>query len=399
MNRPRSLTCFLCGQGFGTASLAIHQPQCYKKKIAQWEVGDLRTRGPRPVDPSSRAVLNLKGGRATAADVDRFNEQQYSGYVESLSPCPHCGRRFNPQSLQVHLRSCRPGNTAKPLRSGLAEEADISGSSGRFAEPPDAATETFGLIPCRKCSRRFAPDRIAIHENACLSMKARKKFNSSKQRAEGTEISCCARRSRDAPVKPPSKWRQEHQEFMQAIRYSRIASKAQASGKSLAHLPPPPPSTNPDYLQCPYCQRRFNPKAAERHIPSCANTINKPKPPPQGPDSPSCGLFISAPGTTRPISNPNDPRLALPVSPSTLRCPIANEAGGLPSVPLSVVTGGSPYLPGSDLEFPLSHNAKQESQQDNWCFGAWVGLLPREAHLNHCGRRYHHVLPLPQCRS
>ncbi|CAC5394129.1 unnamed protein product [Mytilus coruscus] len=35
-------------------------------------------------------------------------------------------------------------------------------------------------------------------------------------------------------------------------------------------LPPPPsPSINPDYEQCPYCARRFNAKAAERHINFC----------------------------------------------------------------------------------------------------------------------------------
>lgn len=31
---------------------------------------------------------------------------------------------------------------------------------------------------------------------------------------------------------------------------------------------------------CPYCNRRFNEKAAERHIPICENTRNRAKPPP-----------------------------------------------------------------------------------------------------------------------
>lgn len=39
-------------------------------------------------------------------------------------------------------------------------------------------------------------------------------------------------------------------------------------------------STNPDYIQCPHCMRRFNQIAGERHIPKCKDTINKPKPPP-----------------------------------------------------------------------------------------------------------------------
>lgn len=35
-------------------------------------------------------------------------------------------------------------------------------------------------------------------------------------------------------------------------------------------VPPPEPSVpNPDYVQCPYCKRRFQEHAAERHIPFC----------------------------------------------------------------------------------------------------------------------------------
>lgn len=55
-----------------------------------------------------------------------------------------------------------------------------------------------------------------------------------------------------------------------------------AKGGKLTDLPPPPPSYNPDYVQCPHCGRRFNETAAERHIPKCATyAFNKPKQPPR----------------------------------------------------------------------------------------------------------------------
>lgn len=51
------------------------------------------------------------------------------------------------------------------------------------------------------------------------------------------------------------------------------------SGGKLSDLPPPPVSENPDYVQCPHCNRKFNESAAARHIPKCVNyDFNKPKP-------------------------------------------------------------------------------------------------------------------------
>ena len=39
------------------------------------------------------------------------------------------------------------------------------------------------------------------------------------------------------------------------------------SGTSLS--PPKPSQPNPDYVQCPHCERRFEQYSAERHIPFC----------------------------------------------------------------------------------------------------------------------------------
>jgi hypothetical protein len=62
-------------------------------------------------------------------------------------------------------------------------------------------------------------------------------------------------------------WRQKHEEFVATIRAARAVTHALKTGGPLP--PPPPPAENPDYVQCPYCQRRFNEEAAKRHIPFC----------------------------------------------------------------------------------------------------------------------------------
>ena len=73
-------------------------------------------------------------------------------------------------------------------------------------------------------------------------------------------------------------WRKKHEEFIAAIRAAKEMQAHLARGGKLSDLPPPPPSENADYVQCPHCSRRFNEGAAARHIPKCATMLhNKPK--------------------------------------------------------------------------------------------------------------------------
>lgn len=74
-----------------------------------------------------------------------------------------------------------------------------------------------------------------------------------------------------------SNWRVKHEDFIKTIRAAKEMQVYIAKGGKLSDLPPPPPSINPDYVQCPNCSRRFNEAAASRHIPVC-HTLNKPKP-------------------------------------------------------------------------------------------------------------------------
>lgn len=80
------------------------------------------------------------------------------------------------------------------------------------------------------------------------------------------------------PAPKKADWRRKHEEFIAAIRSAKQVTAHLAKGGKLSDLPPPAPSENPDYVQCPHCSRRFNASAAERHIPKCANfQFNKPK--------------------------------------------------------------------------------------------------------------------------
>uniref|UniRef100_A0A8D0H2Y3 Zinc finger C2HC domain-containing protein 1A n=1 Tax=Sphenodon punctatus TaxID=8508 RepID=A0A8D0H2Y3_SPHPU len=99
------------------------------------------------------------------------------------------------------------------------------------------------------------------------TIKKRKAFDSSRQRAEGTDIPVVKPlKPRPEPPKKQSNWRRKHEEFIASIRAAKGVNLTIKDGKL---PPPPPPSYDPDYIQCPYCQRRFNENAADRHINFC----------------------------------------------------------------------------------------------------------------------------------
>ncbi|XP_048142299.1 zinc finger C2HC domain-containing protein 1A [Corvus hawaiiensis] len=159
---------------------------------------------------------------------------------------------------------------ALPQQRRSETEPSPSRRSGRAMEglEGEVAVQTGDLLPCKICGRTFFPAALKKHGPICqkTSAKKRKTFDSSRQRAEGTDIPTVKPlKPRPEPPKKPSNWRRKHEEFIATIRAAK-GLNLKDGGKL---PPPPPPSYDPDYIQCPYCQRRFNENAADRHINFC----------------------------------------------------------------------------------------------------------------------------------
>ncbi|KAH9582299.1 hypothetical protein LSM04_009529 [Trypanosoma melophagium] len=190
---PRFRTCPLCQQGFGTASLGIHIPQCYEKAIKRWRLNPI---GPMPVMPN----------------INR-------------AP-PQGGKNIMPES------AC--GNGVIGARS-LRQQSNVN-------DIPEYAGDNANLHPCSRCGRSFLFDRIAYHESVCKGNMKRKVFDSSKQRAvEGDGGYDTFRMSYGKKKKnmkhtsgvsgisaavPRTRWREQHREFIEAMRAARRAHNA-----------------------------------------------------------------------------------------------------------------------------------------------------------------------------
>ncbi|XP_066914973.1 zinc finger protein 474-like isoform X1 [Clytia hemisphaerica] len=174
----------------------------------------------------------------------------------------------------------KPSKTNKPKKSPINQAPTYPSSNNDFVDQGDVS-----LTPCHLCNRKFASDRIDKHMVICqkTTSKNRKVFDSSKQRSVGSDANPIKKSSSSssASKKTGGNWRQTHEDFIRSIRAAKQVTKHMASGGKASDLPPPPPSLNPNYVHCQYCDRRFNPEVAERHIPKCATTQNRPKPPKQ----------------------------------------------------------------------------------------------------------------------
>lgn len=125
-----------------------------------------------------------------------------------------------------------------------------------YGAPPED-----GRVPCPNCGRKFNPDRLPVHQKSCNNKK-RSVFNSQKKRAvEGTmgfqsknkkKTPKKKSKKNDLPGGKKAKWKRDHEDLVKAIKMSRMIKKVQEEGGDVSKIPVAPPSQNDDYVECQY---------------------------------------------------------------------------------------------------------------------------------------------------
>ena len=74
--RPKAISCYICGQQYGTASIDIHTPQCIKK----WEKVEAQKpaneRRPVPEKPNAYDEM-VKGAKTGNFNIDTYNNEAF----------------------------------------------------------------------------------------------------------------------------------------------------------------------------------------------------------------------------------------------------------------------------------------------------------------------------------
>eukprot|EP00633_Aureoumbra_lagunensis_P005031 CAMPEP_0197307920 /NCGR_PEP_ID=MMETSP0891-20130614/6079_1 /TAXON_ID=44058 ORGANISM="Aureoumbra lagunensis, Strain CCMP1510" /NCGR_SAMPLE_ID=MMETSP0891 /ASSEMBLY_ACC=CAM_ASM_000534 /LENGTH=365 /DNA_ID=CAMNT_0042791851 /DNA_START=55 /DNA_END=1152 /DNA_ORIENTATION=+ len=165
----------------------------------------------------------------------------------------------------------------------------------------DAAALDDNCTQCERAMNSHALDKMQkIHGirccPKCAPQKKRKQFNTAARRAEAiadnpedkqlikSGIAAVKREKKEALKSisrnnmtgtGESKWKAQSEQLRDAMKSMRHAQHNKVPGQ-----PPPamvPSAPDPSLVACPHCGRRFNDKAAERHIPKCRDIKAKPR--------------------------------------------------------------------------------------------------------------------------
>lgn len=283
--------CMNCGRTFLPDRLDIHLRSCKpgSKRIQSMRSGH-KLSPLNTLEGLGNTYSGQHGSRSPLGQYDRYSHNSQNieplmkdkTFIKSKSPS---GEKKSTSSIASIQRPAR----LQPMSNGRTQSPSFNfglNSPMPQSQLTDMKTHGGNLVPCQNCGRSFASDRLSKHQSICRKTtgKQRKVFDSSRMRTQGTDAAkynrAGARRAHDA-IKPKTNWRQKHAEFINAIRDAKRVTEHMKRGGKASDLPPPVPSENPDYVFCRFCTRRFAPDVAERHIPKCQTTVNRPAPPKQ----------------------------------------------------------------------------------------------------------------------
>ncbi|KAJ1462949.1 hypothetical protein M885DRAFT_504418 [Pelagophyceae sp. CCMP2097] len=332
---PRDVGCPMCGKRFFKHSLPIHLPQCEKKRDAQ-ELPcphcDALVRAPDFRDHERKCKRRPQAGFQRPGERDAFSTVRTAGsggaYTKSSAVNAPYGARptssgggYARAAATLPARGV-PAQGGLPVRGATRFPEHVRGSADARSL---AASAPFGdsgggdsRIRCGVCGRGFSADRVAIHQRICrkIAHKDRRVFDVAAVRQarvaeanglgsslprRGASRAGGARRGAGA-VSPPrsalspprsalspprqNRWREQSNAFQAMVRDARRMKAAEQRGVPASRIQPSRAATSAyaslqsDFVPCPHCGRTFSDQAAARHIPQCANIINKPRAPP-----------------------------------------------------------------------------------------------------------------------
>lgn len=243
-----------------------NQPPAYNPSPSSPSIDDL----PAVASGGAKAVYRLPPDAFPDPDDDEGGDEG------PQMECPTCGRKFNPTPFQKHIKVCEKVFLKKrkafdSTKMRIQDNPELVKMYSKSKKEEDRAARKAAMMAEKQAA--MAAGRAAGGGGgfrAAVVQEEEENFIVAKPKQKLPAV-------QDKPVgngEPEPLWKQQSKAFREAMKAARAVKIAQETG---APLPPVMPSApDPSLVPCPHCGRRFNQKAAERHIPQCQNIKAKP---------------------------------------------------------------------------------------------------------------------------
>jgi len=197
------------------------------------------------------------------------------------------GKRSNPLVEEVRVAGVPPAKLSTPFKNGNGTCLRMSGckcpacTTGIIGASDTGEGGGVQLVACETCGRKFAPKSLAVHQRVCDKVFGRRE---SEEEIPGKLNQKQAVGSKKGLPNTPvvsqgmAKWRKQSQELRVAMQRGRgINETSNLNTSGMLNESNIGGAEDDGFVSCPHCERRFNEKAAERHIPKCNDIRSKPK--------------------------------------------------------------------------------------------------------------------------
>lgn len=227
MGKIIHLYCYICGQGFGSASLPKHLKVCPEQWKNDQSHLPIKLQKGIPNPPKAEMPSSLKD----QAKCKAWNEEAYAIAKSNRNNCPYCGRGFNCDNIVKHVHICKK----KP-----EDAEDITVDKKKTTTKPK-------FFICGICGREFGTASITIHLPQCFEdFKNEQKLVDASLRRPVPDL--------DAMLK-------EIEEIKADNKITQAEITAQRENAMKAY--------KEGLAECPTCHRTFESEALAKHIKSC----------------------------------------------------------------------------------------------------------------------------------
>lgn len=243
---PRARLCYICGRQTLIAGFSHHVEGCSKLFLQREALKPPRERRPLPADPMLSMGNSFDGALNVGNNLDQINALSQQAYDATLSVCQFCGRKFLPEKLVIHNRSCRADNPARRVDESVNRRAET--------QPPNAFQPSF---PSPSQYKSQTSSRQLLGNNNNNGGNNNNGSNSSRQ-------------SQSQRPGSSSGFNGNSNTNNNGNNGGSYGNDAQIKGASSQY----PQDYGEDFtpammMQCPDCGRKFNEVAYERHVKIC----------------------------------------------------------------------------------------------------------------------------------